>query len=90
MWRTEFDTTPAERNMTASRNGKAVRLTPETIDREMETYPRSRSVIELNSLTHEGLEHVALHAQRCECLWDMSRNGKLRVLVIDSYRKLTA
>lgn len=90
MWRTEFDTTSAERNMTAYRNGKAVRLTPETIDHEMETYPRSRSVIELNSLTQEGLEHVALHAQRCECLWDMSRNGKLRVLVIDSCRKLTA
>lgn len=124
MWRTEFDTTPAERNMTAYRNGKAVKLTSEAIDREMETYPRSRSVIALNSLTQEGLEHfvshygstyrairlsreggvkdlsplgdlpelehVALHAQRCERLWDMSRNGKLRVLVIDSCRKLTA
>lgn len=36
------------------------------------------------------LEHVALFMQRCERLWDMSRNEKLRVLTIDSCRKLTA
>lgn len=124
MWRTEFDTSPAERNMTAYRNGRTVRLTPDVIDREMETYPRSRTVIELNSITQEGLEHfvrtygstyrairlswdggvkdlsplgdlpalehVALFSQRCERLWDMSRNVKLRVLTIDSCRKLTA
>lgn len=123
MWREEFDTSPAERNMTAYRNGKAVRLTPELIDREMEVYPRSRTIIALNSVTQEGLEHfvhtygstyrtihlcweggvkdlsplgdlpelesVLLFAQRCERLWDMSRNGKLRVLVVDSCRKLT-
>ena len=110
--------------MNTRNHGKTRRLTPDEIDREMEAYPRSSTIMDLTCLTQAGLEHfvrrygstyrsiqiswdggvkdlsplgdmpnlehVALFMQRCEQLWDMSRNEKLRVLTIDSCRKLTA
>lgn len=125
MWGEDFDdTTPVERHITARRDGRSAKLTPDEIDREMEEYPRSRTVMELRRVTQEGLEHfvskygstyrsihlsweggvkdlsplgdlpelehVTLSSQRCERLWDMSGNRKLRVLIIDSCKKLTA
>lgn len=36
------------------------------------------------------LECVVLSGLRCDSLWDMSRNAKLRVLAVDSCKRLTA
>lgn len=124
MWRETFDSSLTERHITARKDGRSIKLTPDAIDREMELYPHSRTVMQLNSVTQEGLEHfiskygksyrsiqlawnggvkdlsplgalpelehVSLCDMRCERLWDMTGNTNLRVLNIESCKRLSA
>lgn len=57
MWREAFDSSTVERHITARKDGRSVKLTLDDIDREMEMYPHSRTVMQHNSVTQEGLEH---------------------------------
>lgn len=128
MWRDEFSSERADRQLAAYRRKKDISgalapLTPDEIDFEMDASPRSKQVLNLNRVTQAGLEHFVLKYGstyrgiyltwssavkdlsplgdlsalefacisdcRCERLWDMKGNKNLRILIVDSCKKMT-
>lgn len=94
MWRVEFDAEQADRQLAAYRgrkktSGELAPLTPDEIDFEMEAYPRSKHVIDLNCITQAGLEHFVqkygstyrgIHLSWASRVKDLSPLGNLPAL----------